>query len=104
MVDFDLRSQGLNTALNTTKPADLQWDLKSYRNEKSVSYENRYAEIYYEHDGGKVDYAGLGKQEDETLEKATFIAYKQHLFTSILLTQSPVDNVKISSTNLVNDG
>ena len=71
MVDFDLRSQGLNTALNTTKPADLQWDLKSYRNEKSVTYENRYAEIYYEHDGGKVDYAGLGKQEDEVLEKAS---------------------------------
>lgn len=103
MVDFDLRSQGLNTALNTTKPADLQWDLKSYRNEKSVTYENRYAEIYYEHDGGKVDYAGLGKQEDEVLEKASFIAFKQHLFTSILLTQSPIDNVKVSSTDLVND-
>jgi YidC/Oxa1 family membrane protein insertase len=103
LVDFDLRSQGLNTALNTAKPADLQWDLKSYRNEKSISYENRYAEIYYQHDGGKVDYAGLGKQEDEVLEKASFIAFKQHLFTSILLTQSPIDDVKVSSTDLVND-
>jgi YidC/Oxa1 family membrane protein insertase len=102
MLDFDVSSQGLNTVLNTTNTADLQWDLKTYRNEKSISYENRYAEIYFENDG-KVDYAGLGKQEDEILEKATFIAYKQHFFSSILLSQTPIENVKLSSTDLVND-
>lgn len=103
MLDFDIRTQGLNTALTTSKTADLQWDLKTYRNEKSISYENRYAEIYFEHKEGKVDYAGLGKQEDEALEKATFIAYKQHFFSSILLSQTPIDNAKVSSTDLVND-
>jgi len=102
MLDFDIQSQGLNSALNTSNVADLQWDLKTYRNEKSISYENRYAEIYFENEG-KVDYAGLGKQEDETLEKATFIAYKQHFFSSILLSQTPIENVKLSSTDLVND-
>lgn len=102
MLDFDIRSQGLNKVLNTSKTANLQWDLKAYRNEKSVDYENRYAEIYFENDE-KVDYAGTGTQEDETLEKATFIAYKQHFFTSILLSQTPINDVKISSTNLVND-
>ena len=102
MLDFDVRSQGLSKVLNSSKTADLQWDLKTYRNEKSIAYENRYAEIYFENDD-KVDYAGTGKQEDETLEKATFIAYKQHFFTSILLSQTPIENVKISSTDLVND-
>ncbi|WP_395045393.1 membrane protein insertase YidC [Flavobacterium sp.] len=102
MVDFDIRSQGLNKVLNTSKTADLQWDLKAFRNEKSVAYENRYAEIYFENNE-KVSYAGLGKQEDETLEKATFIAYKQHFFSSILLSQTPIANVKISSTDLVKD-
>lgn len=103
MLDFDVRSQGLNAALNTSKPADLVWDMKALRNEKSISYENRYTEIYYEYDGGKVDYAGLGQQEDESPEKATFIAYKQHLFASILLTGTPIDGAKVSSTNLVKD-
>jgi YidC/Oxa1 family membrane protein insertase len=102
MLDFDIQSQALNSTLNTSNVADLQWDLKTYRNEKSISYENRYAEIYFENEG-KVDYAGLGKQEDETLEKATFIAYKQHFFSSILLSQTPIENVKLSSTDLVND-
>ena len=102
MLDFDLKTQGLTSVLNNQETADLQWDLKTYRNEKSISYENRYAELYYENDG-KVDYAGLGKQEDDILEKVTFIAYKQHFFSSILLSQTPVENVKISSTDLVND-
>lgn len=102
MLDFDVRSQGLSKVLNSSKTADLQWDLKTYRNEKSIAYENRYAEIYFENDD-KVDYAGTGKQEDETLEKATFIAYKQHFFSSILLSQTPIENVKISSTDLVHN-
>lgn len=102
MLDFDVRTQGLSKVLNTSKVADLQWDIKTYRNEKSISYENRYAEIYFENDG-KVDYAGTGQQEDETLEKATFIAYKQHFFSSILLSQTPIENVKVSSTNLIRD-
>ena len=102
MLDFDVRSQGLSKVLNSSKTADLQWDLKTYRNEKSIAYENRYAEIYFENDD-KVDYAGTGKQEDETLEKATFVAYKQHFFSSILLSQTPIENVKISSTDLVHN-
>jgi YidC/Oxa1 family membrane protein insertase len=103
MLDFDVRSQGLSKVLNTSTSANLQWDLKTYRNEKSVGYENRYSEIYFEHKDRKVDYAGTGKQEDEELENATFIAYKQHFFSSILLLQSPINKVKISSTDLVND-
>jgi YidC/Oxa1 family membrane protein insertase len=103
MLDFDVRSQGLSKVLNTSATADLQWDLKTYRNEKSVAYENRYSEIYYEHEESKVDYAGTGKQEDDVLENATFIAYKQHFFSSILLFETPINKVKISSTDLVND-
>ena len=103
LVDFDLRSQGLNTVLNTAKPIDLQWDLKTYRNEKSISYENRYAEIYFEHEDGKIDYVGNGTDKEENPEKTTYIAYKQHFFTSILLTKTPFATAKLYSNNLVND-
>jgi len=103
LVGFDIRSQGLNKILNSAKPLDLQWDLKTYRNEKSISYENRYAEIYYEHEDGRIDYAGLGSKEEEVPEKVSFIAYKQHFFSTILLTDKPFEKSKIESTNLVND-
>jgi len=103
LVDFDVHSQGLSTVLNTAKPIDLQWDLKSFRNEKSISYENRYAEIYFEYEDGKIDYVAQGNDKVENPEKATFIAYKQHFFTSILLTKTPFTTAKLQSENLVND-
>jgi YidC/Oxa1 family membrane protein insertase len=34
MLDFDINSQGLNKVLNVSKPLQLEWDLKSYTNEK----------------------------------------------------------------------
>ena len=103
MVDFDIRSQGLSKALNTTKPVDLEWNLKSYRNEKSVSYENQNAEIYYEYEDGKISYVNQGKDKEETPIKTSFIAYKQHFFSSILMTNTPFETSKIQSSTLVND-
>ncbi|MFV8361249.1 membrane protein insertase YidC [Flavobacterium sp. LS1P3] len=103
MIGFDIHSQGLNKVLNTAKPLDLEWSLKTFRNEKSVSYENRYTEIYFEHKEGKVDYAGLGQSEESDLEKATFVAFKQHFFSTILLSKTPFETAKVKSDNLVKD-
>ncbi|WP_310594887.1 membrane protein insertase YidC [Flavobacterium sp.] len=103
MVGFDLRSRGLNKVLNTAKPLDLEFDMKTFRNEKSISYENRYAEIYFEHEGDKINYVGQGKDKEETPEKVNYIAFKQHFFSAILLTNTPFATSKLHSTNLVND-
>ena len=103
LVDFDIQTRRLNTILDTSKSIDLQWDLKSYRNERSISYENRYAEIYFEYEDEKIDYVAQGNDKEENPEKATFIAYKQHFFTSILLTKTPFQNAKLYSNDLVKD-
>ena len=103
MVGFDLRSQGLNKVLNIAKPLDLEWNLKSTRNEKSVSYENRYAEVHFEYEGGKTDYVGQGKDKVESPIKVNYIAFKQHFFTSVLLTNRPFETSKLQSNNLVLD-
>ena len=103
MIDFDVRSQGLNQVLNTSKPANLDWDLKAYTNEKSITYEDRYAEVYFEHKDGKIDYTGVGENEQEDAQKTTFIAYKQHFFSSILLTTTPFETTKITSTRVFKD-
>ncbi len=103
MLDFDVRSQGLSKVLNTSKPLDLEWNLKSFRNEKSISYENRYAEIYFEYEDGKFDYTGQGQDKEENPEKVGFVAFKQHFFSSILITNTPFTKAKLFSNNLVND-
>jgi YidC/Oxa1 family membrane protein insertase len=103
MIGFDVRSQGLNKVLNTAKPLDLQWSMKTYRNEKSISYENRYTEVYFEHQEGKIDYVGQGENKEENAEKTTFVAFKQHFFSTILLTNTPFASSKLVSSNLVKD-
>ena len=103
MLDFDVRSQGLSKAINASKPANLSWDLKTYRNEKSISYENRYTESVFEYEDGKDDYTGQGAQKEETAEKVTYIAYKQHLFTTVLLTKTPLETASIKSMDLIKD-
>lgn len=103
MIGFDVRSQGLNKVLNTAKPLDLEWSMKTYRNEKSISYENRYTEVYFEHQDGKIDYVGQGENKEENAENASFVAFKQHFFSTILLTDKPFATSKLVSNNLVND-
>jgi YidC/Oxa1 family membrane protein insertase len=103
MIGFDVRSQGLNKVLNTAKPLDLQWSMKTYRNEKSISYENRYTEVYFEHQDGKIDYVGQGENKEENAENASFVAFKQHFFSTILLTDKPFATSKLVSNDLVKD-
>ena len=103
MIDFDVRSQGLNKTLNATKPLDLEWNFKTYCTEKSVSYENRYTDIQFEYENEKHDYVSQGDNQEENPEKTTFIAFKQHFFSSILLTKTPFATTKLVSNNLVKD-
>ncbi|MBF4484057.1 membrane protein insertase YidC [Flavobacterium sp. CSZ] len=103
LVGFDIRSQGLNKVLNSSKPLDLQWDLRTFRNEKSISYENRYAEIYYSYQDGKESYVGQGALKEETPEKVDYVAFKQHFFTTILQTNTSFEKAHLVSENLVKD-
>jgi YidC/Oxa1 family membrane protein insertase len=101
MLDFDIQSQGLNKVLNAAKPLNLEWDLKAYSNEKSLTTENRYSEMYYEYEDGKSDYLGQSTDKTENVEKVSYVAFKQHFFSSILLTDVPFEKAELYTNNLV---
>lgn len=103
MMDFSIRTQGLASVLNTSEPLRLNWDLTAFRNEKSVTYENRYTELIYEYEGGKDNYLSQSSEDSKTVKDVTYIAYKQHFFTSVLLTDTPFKTVDFTSKNLVQD-
>ncbi|WP_298765053.1 membrane protein insertase YidC [uncultured Polaribacter sp.] len=99
MVDFAIRSQGLSNVINASNPINLDWSLKGYRNEKSLKTENTmYSHLYYK-DSDDVDDISAGKSE--VLNDVDWVAYKQHFFTSNLLTNKPFKNATITSTDLV---
>jgi len=103
LVDFTIRSQGLNGVFNASKPIDLKWNLKGIRHNKSVQYESRYTEMMYNYEGGKIDYLSASSDDDEVEEDVKWISYKQHFFTSILITDKNFKTADISSKNLVED-
>ncbi len=101
MVDFAVRSQGLGNVINSSNTINLDWNLKTFRNERSISTENMYSELKFYTD--ESDYLSAGGNDNEIVDNVQWIAYKQHFFTSILLTDKPFDKASLISTNLVND-
>ena len=99
MVDFAVRSQGLSNVINSSNPINLDWALNGYRNEKSMRTENTMYTNYYYKAEDDVDYINAGKSE--VLNDVDWVAYKQHFFTSNLLSDTPFNNATITSTDLV---
>ncbi len=102
MVDFTIRSEGLQQVINSSQTVKLDWKLQAIRHAKSASYENRYTEVLYEYDGDKDDYLGQGEFADDEEQNVSWIAFKQHFFTSILLTDTPFKTAAFTSKNIAN--
>ncbi len=101
MLDFGISSVGLDSVINSSKTIDLNWDLKSYSYDQSISYENRYTELVYNYDDGQINELSVSGEDDETLEEVKWLSFKQHFFSSILINDKPFDRVELRSKNLV---
>ncbi len=102
MMDFAIRSQGLGDIINPSQAINLDWNLKGYRHAKSITYENRYTDIHYAYEEDKDDYTGA-RDADKDLEDVSWIGFKQHFFSSVLLTDTPFKKANIKAENLVKD-
>jgi YidC/Oxa1 family membrane protein insertase len=101
MVNFAVRSQGLSTVINSSNTINLDWSLKGYRHEKSLRTENTmYSYFYYKSDND-VDY--LGVEDNDLVNNVDWVSYKQHFFSSILISDTPFNNAAIASQDLVKD-
>jgi len=100
MIDFAIRSQGLSNIINSSQAINLDWKLKGFRHAKSISYENRYTDVHYDYEDGKADYTRDGEDD---IEDVSWVGYKQHFFSSVLLTDTRFKNVKVKTENLVED-
>ena len=100
MIDFAIRSQGLNNVINTSQNLNLDWELNSFRNEKSGYAEDMYSWYYFKAEDD-VDY--LSKDDNETIEDVDWVVFKQHFFTSILMSDTPLQSATVTSKSLVED-
>lgn len=103
MIDFIIRSQGLSSSINSSQELTLDWNLKAFRNEKSIRYENQQTEMYYEKEDEKIDYLSVGGSDDAEETDVNWVAFKQHFFSSILISDQAFENASLTSKSLVED-
>jgi len=100
MVDFSVRSQGLASTINSSKQITLDWNLKGYRHEKSIRYENQQTEMYYEKEDEDIDYLSVGGDDDATESDVNWVAFKQHFFSTLLISEQGFESAELTSKDL----
>lgn len=100
MVDFTVRSQGLSGSLDANRPITLNWDLEAFRKEKSIRYENQQTEMYYEKEDESIDYLSIGDEDDAEEKDVNWVAYKQHFFSTILISEQAFSKAELASKSL----
>ncbi|MBT6448920.1 MAG: membrane protein insertase YidC [Flavobacteriaceae bacterium] len=103
MINFSIKSSGFRNVIDNQRTIQLNWDLKVLRQAKSVEYENRYSQLYYQYEGDETDYLSSYSDSDKTENSVSWISYGQHFFNSILVLNNPTDEVVFESKKLFED-
>jgi len=101
LLDYSITSSNFQSFIDASGPSRLIWNLKSFRNSKSVEYENRYTELTYGYENDKVNELSITGTDEEKVDEIQWISYKQHFFNSILIPDKKINNVFLKSENLV---
>ena len=103
MIDFSVKSFGFNNIVNDNEKVLLNWDLKAFRLAKSVDYENRYSQLYFQYEGDDTDYLSSYSDSSDNEDEVSWISYGQHFFNTILVLEDPSDNVFFESKKMFED-
>ena len=101
LLDYSITSPNFQSFIDPYGLNRLEWNLKSFRNSKSVEYENRYTELTYGYENDKVNELSITGTDEEKVDEIQWISYKQHFFNSILIPDKKINNVFLKSENLV---
>lgn len=101
MINFRIKSEGLSPVLSNDQKNKFSWNLKAFRNSRSIEYENWYTELTYGYESEKMSYLSSSSSDEDDIEKVDWIGYKQHFFNAILVPENQIKNVFFSSENLV---
>jgi YidC/Oxa1 family membrane protein insertase len=95
---FVIRSSGLNVQPET----DLYWGLDGFRHALSADYENRYTQLTYQYEGDKVQALSAMGEDDDKDKEVSWISYRQHFFSMILIPTTQFESIDVESSSLMN--
>ena len=99
----NLKTEGMQTLLNSSIPPNFSWKTDAFRNSRSIDYENRYTEYTFGYEEDRVDYLSLNGEDKESREGIRWISYRQHFFSSILIPSTPIASAELTSIDLASE-
>ena len=99
IVDFLIKLNDSNRS-NNYESVELIWGRDSFRNSKSIDYENRYTSLAYGFEEKKDSYLSVGGSTNKNINSVNWISFREHFFSSILILKNQVNDVFISSEDL----
>jgi YidC/Oxa1 family membrane protein insertase len=102
ILDFDLK---LNDSDRNSSYDELEliWGKDSFRNSKSIDYENRYTALSYGFEGEKDSWLSVSGTSNKNINNVNWISFREHFFSSILILNNETNNVEISSEDLASN-
>lgn len=102
ILDFDLR---LNDSDRNSSYDELElvWGKDSFRNSKSIDYENRYTALSYGFEDEKDSWLSVAGTSNKNINNVNWISFREHFFSSILILNNETNNVEISSEDLASN-
>ena len=102
IIDFDLKLNDFNNSLNSDG-VELIWKRDSFRNSKSIDYENRYTALSYGFEDEKDSYLSVAGTKNKNINNVNWISFREHFFSSILILDNQSNDVEISSEDLASN-
>ena len=102
IVDFDIKLNDSNRS-NNYDNIELIWGRDSFRNSKSIDYENRYTSLAYGFEENKDSYLSIAGSSNKNINNVNWISFREHFFSSILILNDQVNDVDISSEDLASN-
>ena len=99
MLDNHIKLNGFETNSNQND-FFISWTKDSFRNSKSLDYENRYTALSYGFEDEKDSYLSVSGSSDKVIDDVNWISYREHFFSSILIFENKIDEIQIFSENL----
>jgi YidC/Oxa1 family membrane protein insertase len=99
MLDYQLKLNGFETYSNQND-FFISWAKDSFRNSKSLDYENRYTALSYGFEDEKDSYLSISGSSDKVIDNVNWISYREHFFSTILMFDNKLDQIQIFSENL----
>jgi YidC/Oxa1 family membrane protein insertase len=95
---FTIKTTGLDNVIANSNALNLTWSATLPKQEMDMKQERQYSEIYYKTTENEINDFGDTKDDQKSIadKKITWVAFKEHFFSDILITKQGIDKSSLT--------